>query len=135
VRYYKTLSFFFPHKSIIANSDHLWYFIYVYKGGCTMHFVISVFVSIAFLSIIILFAEILPKWIKALFAIGGSATTGMAVFYGLRRLAKVTKWFKTPALLPTFITASVCVLIIIIICTILLKRRRDKLSQETEKDA
>lgn len=100
-----------------------------------MHFVISVFVSIAFLALIILFAEILPKWVKALFAIGGSATTGMAVFYGLRRLAKVTKWFKTPALLPTFLTASICVLIIIIICAVLLKKRREKLAQKEEKDA
>ena len=93
-----------------------------------MHFVISVFVSLCILALIILFTEVFPVWVKAFFALGGSATTGYAIALLIKKIAKVTKWYKAPDLMLSlsFGIASVCVLVIVIICSIILKKRRDK---------
>lgn len=91
-----------------------------------MHFVISVFVSLCILALIILFTEVFPVWIKALFALGGSATTGYAIALLIKKIAQETKWYKAPDLMLSFGIASGCVLVIVIICSIILKKRRDK---------
>lgn len=91
-----------------------------------MHFVISVFVSICILSLVILFTEVFPVWFKVVLALGGSATTGLSIAYLIRKIAEQTKWYAKPELKSTFIIASICVLIIVIICSIVLKRRRDQ---------
>jgi hypothetical protein len=91
-----------------------------------MHFVISVFVSICILALVILFTEVFPIWFKVVLALGGSATTGYAIALLIKKIAKETKWYTSPKVLPMFGIASACVLVVVIICTILLKKRRDK---------
>ena len=84
--------------------------------------------------VISIFTEMLPKWAKALLALAGAASSGMAIAISVRSLIEYTKLFKVPALMNTFYISSASVLVVIIICAIIVNIRRKKKNKEKKED-
>jgi len=91
-----------------------------------MHFVICVFIALICLVTAILFTEVFPKWLKVFLALLGSATSGYAISIFIRKVAMWTEAYEKPELLPVAGIAAVVVLILTIIVTMMLNKKKAK---------
>ena len=91
-----------------------------------MHFVISLFIALICLVTAILFKEVFPKWFKAILALLGSFTSGFAIVVLIRKIAILSGAFDQPKLWMNTAIASVAMLVVIIIATILLNKKQKK---------
>ena len=89
-----------------------------------MHFVIFAFIATICLVTAILFTEVFPKWFKVILALIGGASSGYAIAILIRKIAMLSHAFAKPALWPTTGIATVIMLVIILIATIILHKKK-----------
>ena len=91
-----------------------------------MHFVIGVFVALICLVTVVLFTEVFPKWLKAFLTLLGSASCGYAISIFIRKVSIWTNAFAKPAFIPLAGICAVIVLVLCIIVTMMLKKKKAK---------
>ncbi|MFR7592257.1 MAG: hypothetical protein ACLUVC_12480 [Longibaculum sp.] len=91
-----------------------------------MHFVICAFIALICLITAILFTEVFPKWFKAILALIGAASSGYSIAILIRKIAIMSKAFAKPELWTTAGICAVVMLVLIIIVTLILNKKKAK---------
>lgn len=93
-----------------------------------MHFVISVFIAVCLIAIVVLFAELFPKWVQYAFIAVSCVISGYALAILVRKIAEEFAWYAKPDLMPAFYTGTGVAFVVAIIIMVIINKKAKKAS-------